>query len=177
MKHSKKPVLAALAVAAFLSACAGGVAPRNDASTTAQSQPARPAGGHGIAAFLGSYDADRDGKVTRAEFDAIRAQRFQAADTNGDGWLSEDEYVAEFESRLKRQYFDAGRQPDKAYENGIKQAHVRFGIVNRARDGKFTRAQDNAIAEKTFANLDTSGDGVVSAADPQRPREQPSGNR
>lgn len=175
MKHFSTPLLAALAAAALLSACAGG--PNSAAApATAQTQPTRPAGGHGLDAFLGSYDANRDGQVTRAEFDAIRLQRFKAADTNGDGVLSEDEYVAEFAARLKRQYFDEGRQPDAAYENNIKQAHTRFGIVNRARDGKFTRAEDQAIADKTFTGLDTNGDGVVSKADPQRPREQRSGN-
>ena len=173
MNRPNASVLAALAAAIVLSACAGGA---SQAMATAQNQPARPAGGHGLDAFLGSYDANRDGQVTRAEFDAIRLQRFQAADTNGDGWLSEAEYVAEYEGRLKRQYFDTGRQPDAAYENNIKQAHVRFGIVNRARDGKFTWAEDQAIAGKTFTGLDTNGDGIVSKADPQRPREQRADN-
>ena len=132
-------------------------------------------GGHGTDAFLGSYDTHRDGVVTRAEFDAIRVQRFRSADKNGDGVLSEDEYVAEFEGRLKRQYFDEGRQPDKAYENSIKQAHVRFAIVNRARDGQFTAAEDATIADKTFKNLDTNGDGTVSKEDPPRP-PQPRGD-
>src|SRR5688572_13007656 len=100
MKHHATFLLAALAAAALLSACAGG--PNSAAApATAQSQPARPAGGHGLDAFLGSYDANRDGQVTRAEFDAIRLQRFQAADTNGDGVLNEAEYVAEYEGRLK----------------------------------------------------------------------------
>ena len=175
MKHFSTPLLAALAAAALLSACAGG--PNGKAApATAQSQPARPAGGHGLDAFLGSYDANRDGQVTRAEFDAIRLQRFQAADTNGDGVLNEAEYVAEYEGRLKRQYFEQGRQPDDAYANNIKQAHTRFGIVNRARDGKFTRAEDQAIADKSFTGLDSNGDGVVSKADPQRPREQRADN-
>ena len=170
MKHFSTPLLAALAAAALLSACAGG--PNGKAApATAQSQPARPAGGHGLDAFLGSYDANRDGQVTRAEFDVIRLQRFQAADTNGDGVLNEAEYVAEYEGRLKRQYFEQGRQPDDAYANNIKQAHTRFGIVNRARDGKFTRAEDQTIADKSFTGLDSNGDGVVSKADPQRPRE------
>ncbi|EJE49786.1 hypothetical protein PMI14_05648 [Acidovorax sp. CF316] len=158
-------LLAALAAAALLSACASSPA----SAPAAPGQPARPAGGHGLQAFLGSYDTNRDGQVTRAEFDAVRLQRFRAADTNGDGVLSEAEYVAEFEGRLKRQYFDEGKQPDKAYENSIKQAHVRFAIVNRARDGKFTAAEDAAIADKTFKNLDTNGDGTVSKDDPQRP--------
>lgn len=173
MHQHTTSLLAALAAAVLLSACAGG-APK--AAATAQNQPARPAGGHGLDAFLGSYDANRDGQVTRAEFDAIRLQRFQAADSNGDGWLSEAEYVAEFEGRLKRQYFDTGRQPDTAYANNIKQAHTRFGIVNRARDGKFTWAEDQAIADKTFTGLDTNGDGVVSKADPQRARGQRADN-
>lgn len=160
--------LAAFAAVALLSACAAGVAPSTPVSATA-GQPARPAGGHGQEAFMGSFDANRDGTVTRAEFDAIRLQRFTSADKNGDGVLSEDEYVAEYEGRLKRQYFDDGRQPDKAYENSIKQAHVRFAIVNRARDGKFTLAEDRAIAEKTFKGLDTNGDGKISKEDPPRP--------
>jgi hypothetical protein len=175
MKHHTTSLLAALAAAALLSACAGG--PNGKAApATAQGQPARPAGGHGLDAFLGSYDANRDGQVTRAEFDAIRLQRFQAADTNGDGVLNEAEYVAEYEGRLKRQYFEQGRQPDDAYANNIKQAHTRFGIVNRARNGKFTRAEDQAIADKSFTGLDSNGDGVVSKADPQRPREQRADN-
>ncbi|MGC3984674.1 MAG: EF-hand domain-containing protein [Pseudorhodoferax sp.] len=174
-KHTTS-LLAALAAAALLSACAGGPNSAAAPATAQKNQPARPAGGHGLDAFLGSYDANRDGQVTRAEFDAIRLQRFKAADTNGDGVLSEAEYVAEYEGRLKRQYFDEGRQPDEAYANNIKQAHVRFGIVNRARDGKFTWAEDQAIADKTFTGLDTNGDGIVSKADPQRPREQRNNN-
>ncbi len=161
--------LAALAAAALLSACAGSPA----SAPATQGQPARPAGGHGLEAFLGSYDTNRDGQVTRAEFDAVRLQRFRAADTNGDGVLTEDEYVAEFEGRLKRQYADDGKQPDKAYENSIKQAHVRFSIVNRARDGRFTPAEDAAIADRTFQGLDTDGDGAVSRNDPPRPAPAP----
>lgn len=159
------PLFAALAAAVLLSACAGSTA----SAPVVQGQPARPAGGHGIEAFLGSYDSNRDGQVTRAEFDAVRLQRFKAADTNGDGVLTEAEYVAEFEGRLKRQYFDEGRQPDQAYENSLKQAHVRFSIVNRARDGRFTPAEDAAIADRTFKGLDTNNDGTVSRNDPPRP--------
>ncbi len=161
-------LLAALTAAALLSACASSPA----SAPAAPGQPARSAGGHGLQAFLGSYDTNRDGQVTRAEFDAVRLQRFRAADTNGDGVLSEAEYVAELEGRLKRQYADDGQHPDKAYENSIKQAHVRFSIVNRARDGRFTPAEDAAIADRTFKGLDTDGDGTVSRNDP-RPAPAP----
>ena len=165
MKRFHSSTFAALAAAALLSACATG-----DGTAPSASTPARPAGGHGQTAFMGSYDANRDGVVTRAEYDAIRLARYRSADTNGDGVVSEAEYVAEYEGRLKRQYFDQGKQPDKAYEGNIKQAHVRFAIVNRARDGKFTLAEDQAIADKTFKGMDTNGDGKISPEDP--PRQQ-----
>ncbi|MNY65037.1 hypothetical protein D3C86_2022410 [compost metagenome] len=51
----------------------------------------------------------------------------------------------------------------------MKQAHVRFSIVNRARDGRFTPAEDAAIADRTFKGLDTNNDGTVSREDPPRP--------
>jgi len=148
---------AAFATAALLTACA------NDAAKGAG--PARPAGGHGHAAFMGSYDVNRDGVVTRDEYDTVRKQRYMAADTNGDGWLSEAEYVAEFEKRLKAQYTKEGKAPDERYHNSMKQAYVRFGIVDKDKDGKFTIEEEIAIADKTFKNADTNGDGAVDARD------------
>src|SRR5256885_16883761 len=97
-------MLAAAGLAALLTACASPTAP-------SASGPAQPAGGHGQPAFMGSYDANRDGVVTRQEYDTVRKQRFLAGDTNGDGWLSEKEYVDEFEARLKQQYAEIGRAP------------------------------------------------------------------
>ena len=116
---------------------------------------------------MGSYDANRDGAVTRAEYDAVRKQRFLAGDANGDGWLSEKEYVDEFEARLKQQY--AGRQPDERYAQSMKQAHVRFGIVDKNRDGRYTVEEDMAIAERTFKEADANGDGVVDKNDARKP--------
>ena len=94
--------------------------------SAATGQPPRPAGGHGQKAFIGSFDGNRDGVVTRAEYDAIRKQRFDSADKNGDGFLSEEEYVAEYELRLKQQYLADGREPDAAYAGNIKQAPVSY---------------------------------------------------
>ena len=133
------------------------------AQQPAAAGPAAPAGGHGLSAFIGGFDANRDGVVTRQEYDAIRAQRFQAADTNRDGVLSEDEYVAEFEGRLQQQY--AGKAQDERYAGSIKQAHVRFKILDTDHDGKLTLAEENAIAEKTFQCTDTNNDGKIDQAD------------
>ena len=160
--------MTAIAAAALLTACASNdsktAAPAAAAKTAAQG-PVAPVGGHGHNAFMGSYDANRDGVVTREEYDTLRKQRFVAADTNKDGWLSEDEYVAEFEGRLKAQYAAAGKKPDQQYEGSIKQAHVRFHILDTNKDGKLSIEEEIDIANKTFKNADRNGDGVVNAAD------------
>ena len=133
---------------------------------TAAAGPAAPAGGHGLSAFIGGFDANRDGVVTRQEYDAVRTQRFTAADTDHDGVLGEDEYVAEFAGRLQQQY--AGRAQDDKYAGSIKQAHVRFKILDTDHDGKLTLTEENAIAEKTFQRTDTNGDGKIDQADGEK---------
>jgi Ca2+-binding EF-hand superfamily protein len=41
--------------------------------------------------FLKEFDLNRDGKVTRAEFDQANAERFKKMDINGDGVITPDE--------------------------------------------------------------------------------------
>ena len=157
-------------VAAMIAACTSAPPPVTQQSTTPQptaaAGPAAPAGGHGLSAFIGGFDANRDGVVTRQEYDAVRTQRFTAADTNHDGVLSEDEYVAEFAGRLQQQY--AGRAQDDKYAGSIKQAHVRFKILDTDHDGKLTLTEENAIAGKTFQRTDTNGDGKIDQADGEK---------
>jgi hypothetical protein len=148
-----------LAIAVMVAMTAAG-------ASAAAEGPAAPAGGHGLSAFIGGYDANRDDVVTREEYDAVRKQRYTAADTNHDGWLSEDEYVAEFEGRLKQQYAD--RAQDDSYAGSIKQAHVRFKLLDTDHDGKLTAAEENAIADKTFKRTDTNGDGKVDKTDGEK---------
>ncbi|WP_308922776.1 hypothetical protein [Janthinobacterium sp. J1-1] len=157
-------------VAAMMAACTSAPPPAAQQPATQQptaaAGPAAPAGGHGLSAFIGGFDANRDGVVTRQEYDAVRTQRFTAADTNHDGVLGEDEYVAEFEGRLQQQY--AGKAQDERYAGSIKQAHVRFKILDTDHDGKLTLAEENAIAGKTFQRTDTNGDGKIDQADGEK---------
>lgn len=119
-------------------------------------------------AFIHDYDADHDGQVTRAEFDAGRIARFKATDANGDGWVSEEEYVGEYRGRLEQQLAASSRSEDKKTEERqrqIRQAHVRFGVLDKDKDGRMTPAEYGASGARAFAEQDNDKDGIVTAAD------------
>ena len=97
---------------------------------------AQGAGGGGR--FIAAADANKDGKITKAEFDAMRAIRFDEMDKNKDGVLAGDEKVG-------------GRRGGR-------------GIVDANGDGKVTRAELLANAP-LFNRLDTNKDGVIDAAE------------
>jgi Ca2+-binding EF-hand superfamily protein len=44
--------------------------------------------------FMAKFDTDKDGKVTKQEWDAKRSAAFDAADKNHDGFIDKDEYTA-----------------------------------------------------------------------------------
>lgn len=117
--------------------------------------------------FMRLYDTNRDGVVTREEYDAARDAQFRRADTNGDGALSEAEYVAEFEARLRAERGD--RPVDDQFRRAIEQASRRFESIDRSRDLSISREEYDTVAARTFARTDTNNDGRVTATDPLVP--------
>ncbi|WP_421994489.1 EF-hand domain-containing protein [Roseococcus sp.] len=113
--------------------------------------------------FLQQYDTNRDGQVTRAEYDPIRAETFRRTDANKDGSLSEVEYVAEYAGRLRLQYGE--REIDDAFLRAIVQASPRFESIDRDRNLSISREEYDAVAQRTFDRADLNRDGVVTAAD------------
>lgn len=123
---------------------------------------------HEGSAFIHDYDADHDGQVTRAEFDAGRVARFRATDANRDGWVSETEYVHEYSARLEQQLAASDRSDDKKGEERqrqIRQTHVRFGILDKNKDGQMSQAEYDASGARAFAEQDNDGDAIVTASD------------
>lgn len=123
---------------------------------------------HEGSAFIHDYDADHDGQVTRAEFDAGRVARFKATDANGDGWLSEEEYVREYHARLEQQLAASDRSEEKKSEERqrqMRQAHVRFDVLDKDKGGKMTQAEYDASGARAFAEQDNDKDGIVTATD------------
>ena len=123
---------------------------------------------HAGNAFIAAYDTDKDGILTHAEYEAGRTARFKATDANGDGVITEDEYVAEYAARLEKELADFDRGEEKkaeARQRQIRQAHVRFGVIDTDKDGRISRAEYDAIAERSFAEQDADKDGRITAAD------------
>ena len=123
---------------------------------------------HGGNAFVAAYDADKNGTLTRAEYDAGRDARFKATDANGDGAITEEEYVGEYSARLEVELasFDRGEEKKaEARQRQIRQTRVRFGVIDTNKDGKIDRAEYDAIAERSFAEQDADKDGTITPAD------------
>lgn len=125
------------------------------------------AASHNRDTFIREQDQDGDGKVSKAEFEAGRAKQFARVDSNGDGGLSQDEYVGEFKTRLPAllEAYPADRR-DEQKARELRQADVRFGVLDTDKSGQITPAEFNRSGSMMFAHHDTNKDGFVGADDP-----------
>ena len=107
----------------------------------ANAQPQDGARGDRMAQhILERVDADHDGKISKAEFDAEGSAMFKRLDKNGDGKIASDEMPQHRWGRF------AGRMFDRMDTNG---------------DGQVTKAEFTAAEDKRFQKLDKNGDGII----------------
>jgi hypothetical protein len=110
----------------------------------AASGAASAQGPEGMGSRLMAADANKDGAITKAEFDASRAARFTEMDKNKDGFLARDEMMAD----------RPGGMPA-----GGKRAFGR-GDIDADKDGKISKAEFLANS-RMFDRLDANKDGKV----------------
>lgn len=92
-------------------------------------------------------DADKDGKLTQAEIDAARTQRFESHDANGDGKLS----LAEFES---------------LFAEVTEPVTVRaFQFLDPDGDAQITMEEFAKPGARLVERFDRNGDGALSSDD------------
>ena len=136
------------------------------------------AGSHGVARLI-EFDANEDGRITRAEIDAGLDAQFRSADTNGDGKLDPAEFQKlndAFKADRKAR-FDAWRaaHPDQA-DKGKQGPDDRAGPGGRAAFDPFKHMDwnlDGYITPEEFASrtraqamrADRDGNGTIMVED------------
>jgi Ca2+-binding EF-hand superfamily protein len=110
----------------------------------------KPGGKHGNFSerILKRVDADHDGKISKAEFDAEGAKLFAKLDENGDGKIAQNEMPQRHWARF------GGKMFDRMDADG---------------DGKVTKSEFQAAGEKMFQRMDKNGDGTVEKSEMQGP--------
>jgi Ca2+-binding EF-hand superfamily protein len=103
--------------------------------------------------ILQRVDADKDGKISKAEFDAEGSKLFARLDDNGDGKIAENEMPQRHWARFGGQMFDR---------------------MDADKDGKVTKAEFQAAGDKMFQRMDKNGDGIIEKDEMQKPHgDQP----
>jgi hypothetical protein len=107
-------------------------------------------GHHGPHGLMEAYDTNGDGKLTQAEVDAARAERFKTFDKDADGVLTLAEYEALWLDAMRERMVDRFQEHD---DDG---------------DAKVTPAEFGEEHAHIVRRMDRNGDGVVDETDMRR---------
>ncbi len=139
------PILAASLIALGCCGCAARLATAAVGGGGARADPVQ---------MLAEADADHDGRISRAEYQAARAARFARLDRNRDGYVG----------------------PDDAPRMARRRAGGKLAQLERALDadgdGRVSRAEFVDGPARLFDLADANHDGVVGADELQRLRER-----
>jgi hypothetical protein len=127
------------------------------------------AASHARDTFIKEQDQNGDGAVSKDEFAATRQIQFARTDTDKNGSLSHDEYVGDYKARLEKSLAastQTAEKKDEEHMRQMRQAEVRFGVLDSDKSGAITAAEFAYSGWRMFTTHDSNNDGVVSAADP-----------
>ncbi|WP_395016635.1 hypothetical protein [Dongia sp.] len=99
--------------------------------------------------ILERVDADKDGKISKAEFDAEGSKMFGKLDENSDGKIAESEMPQRHWAKFGGRMFDR---------------------MDADNDGKVTKAEFQAAGEQMFQRMDKNGDGIIEKDEMQKPQ-------
>ena len=133
---------------------AGALAVVGVAAIAGTSQAGRWGGGHhggsGAMRMLDQYDADGDGKLTQAEIDTARSERFAKYDADGNGALSLEEFEGLFHEVTRPMMVRAYQRLDPDGDASVT-----------------AEEYDGAFAD-IVEHMDRNGDGALSREDMRR---------
>ncbi|MBB4841076.1 MULTISPECIES: EF-hand domain-containing protein [Sphingomonas] len=118
----------------------------NPIGTSTREQPAFTVIAEPVAMMIAAFDADGDGKVTRAEFDAGLKRSFDAIDTRHQGWLG---YIA-YSDWQERWMGDRNTVPSPFEVDRDGDNKITFAEIAERFDLLFTRfdADKNGVLER-----------------------------
>ncbi len=99
--------------------------------------------------ILERVDADKDGRISKAEFDAEGSKMFAKLDENSDGKIAESEMPQRHWAKFGGKMFDR---------------------MDADNDGKVTKAEFQAAGEQMFQRMDKNGDGIIEKDEMQKPQ-------
>jgi len=108
---------------------------------------------HGPGGMLAAADANHDGNITRAEFDAARGARFTQMDANHDGSLQATE---------RPQWGGGDHAPPAGAPAGGPPPGMR---ADSNGDGVISRAEFDAQGAAMFTHMDADHNGSISQAE------------
>jgi len=125
-------------------------------------------GSWGMEQVFGRADADKDGRITRAELDTFAATRFREVDSNNDGGVTLDE----FHAYAAREF---GRRGGGDDGQGRRAAMFRAFDLNG--DGRVTLEEARLPADTMFRAADANADGAVARDEVPMGHGGPRGDR
>lgn len=139
-------------------------------------------GGHKGGAHLEKLDTNSDGVITRVEAETAALAVFTGADTDADGFVTQDEMKASHETRraeMKAKWAEkmegkeprkprGERDPAKMEARKAKMAEMaaeRFASADTDSDGKWSQSEFLTQHLKHFEKVDADSDGNITAAE------------
>jgi Ca2+-binding EF-hand superfamily protein len=123
----------------------------------------RMGGGQMGERMIRMFDENRDGKVTKEEFDAYVKNRFAEADLNNDGRISDDDLPPMMRGRNVLSGESGPMMGRGGMHGGMMMGFLRGADANK--DGVITLEEALAHAGKSFAQFDKNKDNAVDKAD------------
>ncbi|MBV9521273.1 MAG: EF-hand domain-containing protein [Alphaproteobacteria bacterium] len=107
---------------------------------------------------MARVDLDHDGFISAEEAKTFAAARFDKLDKAHRGYLTLDDWEASLRRALDRA--SEARRP--RLERALPRLEAAFRTMNKAGDGKLTKAEFLADSQARFAAADTNRDGKLS---------------
>ena len=104
------------------------------------------------------YDSNQDGTISKVEYQQRLRADFDLTDEDNNAWVSRDEYLFEYQNRIDKQVA-------KTRNAAIKQTYVRFGVLDKNKDGQMTIEEYQFSGHRSFNRWDSDKNNIVSMSE------------